>query len=91
MTNDTEARINTRKILRGVVTSDKVLKTRVVSVENVVMHGVYGKTLRRSHKFYAHDENNESHLGDLVEITSVRPMSALKRWRISKIIEKAVK
>lgn len=89
--NETEARVNRRKVLRGIVTSDKALKTRVVSVDHVVMHGVYGKTLRRVHKFYAHDENNESHIGDVVEIQSIRPMSALKRWRISRIVEKAVK
>jgi len=91
MTNETEARKNCRKVMRGVVTSDKTLKTRVVSVEHTVMHGVYGKTLRRSHKFYAHDEKNESHIGDLVEITSVRPMSSLKRWRVSRIVEKSAK
>lgn len=89
--NETEARINRRKVLRGVVTSDKNLKTRVVSVDHVIMHRVYGKTLRRVHKFYAHDENNESHVGDIVEIQSIRPMSALKRWRVSRIVEKAVK
>jgi len=80
-----------RKVMRGVVVSDKMDKTREVSVEHVIMHGVYGKTIRRNHKFCAHDETNESHLGDLVEITSMRPMSARKRWRVSQVVEKAAK
>jgi len=58
-------------------------------VDHVVSHAFYNKTLRRNHKFYAHDEANESKSGDLVEITSTRPLSALKRWRISRIVEKA--
>lgn len=80
-----------RKVLRGLVVSDKMAKTRVVSVEHVVKHKFYDKTLRRNHKFYAHDEANESHSGDLVEIVSTRPLSALKRWRISRIVEKSKK
>ena len=91
MTNqETEAR-GKRKVLRGVVVSDKMTKTRVVSVDHVVSHKLYDKTLRRNHKFYAHDEANESKAGDLVEITSTRPLSALKRWRVSRIVEKAAK
>lgn len=82
---------DTRKVLRGLVVSDKMAKTRVVSVEHVVKHKFYDKTLRRNHKFYAHDEANESHSGDLVEIVSTRPLSALKRWRISRIVEKSKK
>ncbi|HNW42979.1 MAG TPA: 30S ribosomal protein S17 [Elusimicrobiales bacterium] len=80
-----------RKVLRGLVVSDKMAKTRVISVEHVVRHAFYDKTLRRHHKFYAHDEANESKSGDLVEITSTRPLSALKRWRISRIVEKAAR
>lgn len=91
MTNpNTESRAK-RKVLRGVVVSDKMLKTRVVSVEHVVKHAFYDKTLRRNHKFYAHDEANESKSGDLVEIVSTRPLSALKRWRVSRIVEKAAR
>jgi len=90
MNENTENR-NNRKVLRGVVVSDKMAKTRVVSVDHVISHSVYSKTLRRNHKFYAHDEGNESKAGDLVEITSTRPMSTLKRWRVSRIIEKAAK
>jgi len=79
MNEKTETRPN-RKVLRGLVVSDKMAKTRVVSVEHVVKH-----------KFYAHDEANESKSGDLVEIVSTRPLSALKRWRISRIVEKSKK
>jgi len=89
-TENTETRAS-RKVLRGVVVSDKMTKTRVVSVDHVIRHAVYAKTLRRHRKFYAHDEANESKSGDLVEITSTRPLSALKRWRISRIVEKASK
>ncbi|PIU19841.1 MAG: 30S ribosomal protein S17 [Elusimicrobia bacterium CG08_land_8_20_14_0_20_59_10] len=89
MTNNTPESRSKRKVLRGVVVSDRMPKTRVVSVEHVVNHAFYNKTLRRNHKFYAHDEANESKSGDLVEITSMRPLSALKRWRVSKIVEKA--
>lgn len=90
MNEKTETRPS-RKVLRGVVVSDKMNKTRVISVEHVVKHKFYDKTLRRNHKFYAHDEANESKSGDLVEIVSTRPLSALKRWRISRIVEKSAK
>jgi small subunit ribosomal protein S17 len=90
MTENTEKRAG-RKVMRGVVVSDKMAKTRVVSVDHVISHAVYSKTLRRNRKFYAHDEGNESKAGDLVEITNTRPLSALKRWRISRIVEKAAK
>jgi small subunit ribosomal protein S17 len=90
MTENTEKRAG-RKVMRGVVVSDKMTKTRVVSVDHVISHAVYSKTLRRNRKFYAHDEGNESKAGDLVEITSTRPLSSLKRWRISRIVEKASK
>ncbi len=89
-TETTESRTS-RKVLRGVVVSDKMTKTRVISVDHVISHAVYAKTLRRHRKFYAHDEANESKAGDLVEIVSTRPLSALKRWRISRIVEKSKK
>ena len=89
-TQKPEPRAN-RKVMRGIVVSDKMAKTRVISVDHVVSHAFYNKTLRRNHKFYAHDEANESKSGDLVEITSTRPLSALKRWRVSRIVEKASK
>ena len=87
-TENTESRAK-RKVMRGVVVSDKMAKTRVIKVDHVISHAVYSKTLRRHRKFYAHDEGNESKMGDLVEITSTRPLSALKRWRVSRIVEKA--
>lgn len=89
-TENTQSRGN-RKVMRGVVVSDKMTKTRVISVDHVISHNVYSKTLRRHRKFYAHDEANESKAGDLVEIVSTRPLSALKRWRVSRIVEKAAK
>jgi len=91
MTENTENSRNKRKVMRGVVVSDKMTKTRVISVDHVISHNVYSKTLRRNRKFYAHDEANESKAGDLVEIVSTRPLSALKRWRVSRIVEKASK
>jgi small subunit ribosomal protein S17 len=80
---------NARKSFRGVVVSDKMAKTRVIKVERITRHAAYSKTLRSHEKFYAHDEANESRAGDVVEITSTRPMSSLKRWRVSRIVEKA--
>jgi small subunit ribosomal protein S17 len=78
------------KIRVGVVVSDKMNKTRVVSVERRVQHARYKKYIRRRRKFKAHDEGNESHVGDTVMIVETRPMSRDKRWRIRRIIEKAL-
>ena len=78
-----------RKTFQGVVVSDKMNKTRVVTVERSVRHRLYDKVLRRTSKFYAHDEGNESKSGDTVEIISTRPLSRLKRWRVVKVIAKA--
>jgi len=78
-----------RKVLVGVVSSDKMDKTRVVVVSWSSTHSKYQKVLRRRSKFYAHDEKNESHIGDRVEIMEIRPMSRLKRWRIVQVVEKA--
>ena len=80
-----------RKVFRGVVVSDRMNKTRVISVERTLHHAAYAKTMKRNAKYYAHDEGNESHAGDTVEIMSTRPMSSLKRWRISRVILKAVR
>jgi small subunit ribosomal protein S17 len=79
-----------RKVLSGVVTSDKMNKTRTVKVETTKKHDFYGKIIRTSKSYHAHDEGNESKIGDKVEITATRPLSKLKRWRISKITEKAL-
>ena len=75
-----------RKTEIGVVTSDKMNKTRRVEIETLVPHPKYGKLLRRRTVCHAHDEENQSHLGDLVEIMETRPLSKLKRWRIVRIV-----
>jgi len=82
---------NSRKIFRGVVVSDRMSKTRVISIERTLHHAEYAKTMKRNAKCYAHDENNESKEGDTVEIMSTRPLSRLKRWRISRVVLKAAR
>ncbi len=79
-----------RKVLVGIVTSDKMNKTRTVEVTTTKKHSFYGKIVRTTKSYHAHDEGNESKLGDKVEITSTRPLSKLKRWRVSKIVEQAL-
>jgi small subunit ribosomal protein S17 len=78
-----------RKERSGVVVSDRMQKTVVVSVERTVMHPKYKKYLKRSTRVKAHDENNQCHLGDRVLIVEGRPLSRDKRWRVSKILERA--
>ena len=80
---------NLRKTRVGVVTSDKMDKTVVVSVRDNVQHPLYKKIIKRTVKFKAHDENNECGIGDRVEIMETRPLSKDKRWRLVRIIEKA--
>ena len=75
----------------GTVISDKMDKTVVVQVERLVKHRVYKKYVRRRSKFAAHDADNSSQIGDKVLITESRPLSRTKRWRVSKVVEKAVK
>ncbi len=77
-----------RKSRDGVVVSDKMDKTRVVLVSWNTTHAKYHKVIRRGSRFYAHDEKNESHTGDRVEIMETKPMSKLKRWRITQVLEK---
>jgi len=87
---DTEKNTRTlRKTFQGIVVSDKMDKTRVVTVERQVRHRLYDKVMRRKSKFYAHDEGNESKSGDTVEIMSTRPLSRLKRWRVVRVVAKA--
>ncbi|MFO8144715.1 MAG: 30S ribosomal protein S17 [Candidatus Syntrophosphaera sp.] len=76
-------------IKQGVVVSDKNDKTIVVSVLRQYIHPLYKKTVRRNKKFMAHDENNEAHEGDVVQIVEYRPMSARKRWALHKIVERS--
>ena len=80
---------NARKVREGLVVSDKMDKTVVVSVEDRVKHAMYGKVLRRTSKYKAHDENNECGIGDRVLLMETRPLSATKRWRVVEILEKA--
>lgn len=80
---------NARVSRVGIVTSDKMDKTIVVSIERIVQHATYGKGVKETIKFKAHDENNEAHIGDTVEIMATRPISKEKRWRLVKIVERA--
>jgi small subunit ribosomal protein S17 len=85
----TETR-NARRILQGIVDSAKGDKTITLFVERTYKHAKYGKYLRKRKKYMAHDEKNEAGVGDTVEVVSTRPLSKLKRWRLVRIIEKAV-
>ena len=76
--------------VQGVVTSDRMEKSVVVSVERQVRHPLYGKIQRRTSTFLAHNEGNEAKLGDLVEIVEGRPMSRRKRWAVVRIVRRAV-
>ena len=78
-----------RKVREGLVVSDKMEKTVVVSVEDRVKHALYGKVLRRTSKLKAHDEQNQCGVGDRVLIQETRPLSATKRWRVVEVLEKA--
>ncbi|MFA0766252.1 MAG: hypothetical protein BDTLLHRC_001205 [Candidatus Fervidibacter sp.] len=78
-----------RKVFVGRVVSDKMDKTVVVAVDRLVRHPLYKKVIRRTSKFYAHDERNECRVGDLVEIMETRPLSKLKRWRVVRIVQRA--
>ena len=80
---------NLRKQLIGIVTSDKMDKSISVSVERRIQHPIYGKFVKKSNKFMAHDEKNECNIGDRVRIMETRPMSARKRWRLVEVLEKA--
>jgi small subunit ribosomal protein S17 len=80
---------NARKTRVGMVVSDKMQKTVVVSIERRVQHPVYGKMVRRTTKLKAHDEQNEAKTGDTVRIMETRPLSKDKRWRVVEIIERA--
>jgi small subunit ribosomal protein S17 len=78
-----------RKVRIGKVVSDKMQKTIVVAVSTKVRHPLYGKTVNRTTKFKAHDENNEARIGDIVKIMETRPLSKEKRWRLVEILERA--
>jgi small subunit ribosomal protein S17 len=78
-----------RKTRQGVVVSDKMEKTIVVQVNTLKSHPLYGRTMKRSTRFQAHDENGEAGIGDTVEIMECRPISKNKNWRLLKVVEKA--
>ena len=80
---------NMRKVKIGNVVSDKMDKTIVVDVEDIVKHPLYNKTVKHTQKFKVHDENNECHIGDKVKVMETRPLSKDKRWRLVNIVEKA--
>lgn len=77
------------RTLTGRVVSDKMQKTIAVEISRLIKHPTYGKYVRRTTKLLAHDENGESHIGDLVTITPCRPMSRHKSWRLVQVVEKA--
>ena len=78
-----------RKMVRGVVVSDKMDRTIVVQVERTTAHPRFHKVLRMRRKYYAHDQDNQARVGDKVEIASTRPLSRLKRWRLVQVLERA--
>src|SRR5437763_11315754 len=78
-----------QRVVTGIVTADKTAKTRRVEVARREQHAKYGKFVKKRTVCYAHDENNESHLGDTVEIIESRPLSKMKRWRLVRVVTKA--
>ena len=80
---------NLRKTRVGIVVSDKMDKTNVVTVKDNVKHPLYNKIVKRTYKLKAHDENNDAHIGDTVRVMETRPLSKDKRWRLVEIMERA--
>lgn len=89
MTTELTTERKLRKTRIGVVTSNKMDKTITVAVVRKLKHPKYGKFLKKTKKFHAHDEKNECNIGDTVKIMETRPLSATKRWRLVEIVEKA--
>ncbi|MFA6002911.1 MAG: 30S ribosomal protein S17 [Elusimicrobiota bacterium] len=89
MESQTTAERGNRKKFAGTVVSDRMNKTRVVEVKRLVRHPFYDKVMKKSSRFSVHDENNESHTGDVVEIAGTRPLSRTKRWRVVRVIKTA--
>ena len=85
----TEDRKNGRKVREGLVTSNSMNKTVVVSVVERVRHSKYSKTVQRTKKLYAHDDTNDLRVGDKVRVQETRPLSKLKRWRVVEVVERA--
>lgn len=84
-----EGRTNRRRVLQGIVVSDKMTKTIGVRVERITRHPKYRKYVRRHKKYLAHDENGEARIGDTVEIRETRPLSKQKRWRLVRVVSRA--
>lgn len=80
---------NLRKTITGIVVSNKMEKTITISVERRIQHTKYGKFLKKSKKYHAHDEKNDAKVGDTVKIMETRPLSKSKRWRLVDILERA--
>jgi small subunit ribosomal protein S17 len=79
---------NDRKVKTGKVVSDKMDKTVVIAIERLVQHPLYKKSIKKTVRFKAHDENNDSHTGDIVSVMETRPLSKDKRWRVVEVIER---
>jgi small subunit ribosomal protein S17 len=88
-TTETTTERAQRKVREGLVVSDKMENTLVVAIVERVRHPKYGKTVLRTKKLYAHDENNDAKIGDRVRVVETRPLSKLKRWRLVEILERA--
>ena len=82
--------VTSRKIVEGIVVSNKMQKSVVVSISRLVKHVAYGKYIQKTKKLMAHDENNECSIGDKVKLIETKPMSANKRWKIIEILDKSI-
>jgi len=80
---------NKRKVRTGIVASAKMDKTIVVAVERTIKHPQYGKIIKSTSRIYAHDEENQANIGDIVMVMETKPFSKTKRWRLTKVVEKA--
>jgi small subunit ribosomal protein S17 len=89
-TTATTATRKRRRVLQGTVTSDKMDKTITVEVNRRVKHPLYEKFINRRTRVHAHDENNDARVGDIVQVTETRPLSKLKRFRLTKVVTRAV-
>lgn len=87
--NTTTQERGRRKVLQGIVVSDKMDKTIIVLVEDRVKHPLYGKVMTKSSRLKAHDETNDAGIGDRVRVMETRPLSATKRWRLIEVVERA--
>ena len=90
MSENTTTERNRRKTRTGVVVSDAMNKTVIVNIERRIAQPLYGKGMKRTKKYHAHDENNEYQVGDTVRIVETRPLSKTKRWRVVELIERQV-